>query len=354
MVLLMSIVGKRCILILILVMLLAGCAGPGPAASINKQAAPIGLVKSPAPTASRTPFQPIPPTSTHTPLPSITPSITATFTLTPTPTPTETPLPFTPTAWYFDLDLPDDQETFLVLGSDERPGGGYRTDVILLVIVNPSEGTASVVSFPRDLYVFIPYYGMNRINTAMYMGGFSGLADTFEYNFGIRPHHYVMTNFNSFMDIIDTLDGIDVHVRKELVDTCKLPIAYGDYCIIQTGVQPMNGETALWYVRSRKSTNDFDRNRRQQEVLLALFNRFLTIDGLSRAPDLFEIMRDNVETDLNLDDVLPAPRLAKDGHIRFYSVGQSEVWNYVAEGGAMVLLPNQEAIYSILQQATTP
>jgi len=120
----------------------------------------------------------------------------------------------------------------------------------------------------------------------------------------------------------------------------------------------MDGQTALWYVRSRKSTSDFDRNRRQQEVLLALFNRFLTIDGLSRAPELYDILRENVETDLNLDDILPyvqlAPRLAKEGHIRMYSIGQAEVWNYVAEGGAMVLLPNLEAIYPILQQATTP
>lgn len=120
----------------------------------------------------------------------------------------------------------------------------------------------------------------------------------------------------------------------------------------------MDGQTALWYVRSRKSTNDFDRNRRQQEVLLALFDRILSINGLSRVPELYDILSDNVQTDLSLDDMLPyvqlAPKLAKNGHIRQYSIGQNEVWNYIAEGGAMVLLPNQEAIYPILQQALTP
>lgn len=347
---------KRLSYLFLLASLLAGCTYPRN--SVNLQAAPITLLGDTEPTASLTPFQPIPPTSTHTPLPSITPSITSTITLTPTPTQTETPLPFTATPWYFDLNLPENQEMFLVLGSDERPGGGYRTDVILLVILNPEQGTASIVSFPRDLYVYIPYYGMNRINTAMYMGGFNALADTLEYNFGIRPSHYIMTNLNSFVDIVDTLDGIDVHVRQELVDTCKLPIAYGDYCIIQTGVQPMDGVTALWYVRSRKSTSDFDRNRRQQEILLALFNRIITMDGLSRVPELYEILSDNVETDMSLDEMLPyvqlAPKLAKPGRISMYTIGQTEVWNYIAEGGAMVLLPNLDAIYVVLQQATTP
>jgi LCP family protein required for cell wall assembly len=348
---------KKVLIFFFIIILLAGCSVPGTSISLPA-AVSVFNVSTPEPTASRTPFQPAPPTATHTPLPTITPSITPTFTITPSPTPTETPLPFTPTPWYFDLNMPDNQEMFLVLGSDERPGGGFRTDVILLVIVNPEQGTASVVSFPRDLYVYIPYYGMNRINTAMNMGGFTALADTLEYNFGVRPSHYIMTNFNSFVEIVDALDGIDVNVKKELVDFCNLPIAYGDYCIIQPGVFPMDGQTALWYVRSRKSTNDFDRNRRQQEVLLALFDRILSINGLSRVPELYDILSDNVQTDLSLDDMLPyvqlAPKLAKNGHIRQYSIGQNEVWNYIAEGGAMVLLPNQEAIYPILQQALTP
>ncbi len=347
---------KRVLGFIPLIIVLAGCAYP--AASGNIPVAAMAKVNTPIATASRTPFQPIPPTSTHTPLPTITPSITPTFTITPSPTPTETPLPFTPTPWYFDLDLPDNQEMFLVMGSDERPGGGFRTDVMLLVILNPQEGTASIVSFPRDLYVYIPGYGMNRLNTAMFMGGFSAMADTLEYNFGVRPSHYFLTNFNSFINIVDTLDGIDVHVKQELVDTCKLPIATGDYCIIQTGVQPMDGTTALWYVRSRKSTNDFDRNRRQQEVLLALFERILSLNGLSRVPELYEILSENVQTDMSLEDMLPyvqmAPRLARQGRIRQYAIGQSEVWNYIADGGAMVLLPNQEAIYVILQQAINP
>ncbi len=117
----------------------------------------------------------------------------------PTQVPTDAPLP---TDTFEPLDLPEivgpteipinqqDAEgtvNILVIGSDYRPSSGYRTDVMMLVSIHTDEGTVSVVSFPRDLYVTIPGWMDQRINTAFPHGGFSLLAETLSYNFGVKP-----------------------------------------------------------------------------------------------------------------------------------------------------------------------
>ena len=108
--------------------------------------------------------------------------------------------------------LPDGVVNILVLGSDARPGGGFRTDVIMLVSINRNNSTVSVVSFPRDLYVNIPGWMTNRINTAMQVGGFYTMQAHLPDQFRGAPDYYVMTNFNGFKGIIDSMDGIDVKV----------------------------------------------------------------------------------------------------------------------------------------------
>ncbi len=75
-----------------------------------------------------------------------------------------------------------------MLGVDDFGENNFRTDVIMLLSLNPKYKTASIISFPRDLYVTIPGgYWSNRINTAWQLGGFTLLQDTFQVNFGIRP-----------------------------------------------------------------------------------------------------------------------------------------------------------------------
>ncbi len=303
-----------------------------------------------------------PPATPMVPIVEVTPALRPATAATPTEMVISETLPpaFTPTPWYNESDIPEGQHSFLILGSDERGDGGFLTDVILLLFINAREGTVSIVSFPRDLYVFIPNYGQGRINMTMQTGGWEGLQEMFEYNFGIRPEHYILTNFNGFKDIIDKMDGIDVCVHSTLKDTCKLDIVQhqGDYCIFEPGVQPMNGETALYYVRSRHSTNDFDRNIRQQEVLIALARRVIGIDGLYRAPELYEIFSKNVRTDMSFDDMLPfvrlAPSLIHEENIRRFTISPNEVWEMMTPEGAMVLVPNPEAVQVVIQQAMIP
>ncbi len=305
-------------------------------------------------TATPTPFRPLAPTPTPVPTNTPTPTLTPTLSIgDPGNNMPQSYYPVQPGG-----PLPDGVVNILVMGSDARPGGGFRTDVIVLLSINRNNNTVSMVSFPRDLYITIPGWMTNRINTAEAAGGFSTMQATFEYNFGIRPTYYVMTNMEGFVGIIDSLNGIKVHTRESFTDKCDLPWAdkYG-YCHIEAPVtMPMDGHTALWYVRSRYSTSDFDRLRRAQEVLQGAFSRLMSLDGIARAPEIFSIYRNSVETNLTLDTILPLVPVAQavmndPSKIRRFTLTPYEAYPYITPEGAWVLWPNLDAIRSIVYQA---
>ena len=307
------------------------------------------VTAEPNATATATPFQPIGPTATSpftaTPGPSYTPR--------PTKDPTEAAQP---TPVVVEQPMPEGTVNLLLLGSDFRPQSGFRTDVIILVSINPKKGTVSAVSFPRDLYVFIPGWMNQRINTAQAHGGFTTTADTFEYNFGIRPQYYVMTNFQGFTGIVNSLGGINVNVGAYLSDSCDLPQAVGGYCTVTPGTIRMDGDTALWYVRSRHTSSDFDRTRRAQEVIFAVFTKFMSLDAVSRLPELYASYQSSVETNMGINDIAPlvplAAQILKDpSKVRQFTIGPAEVWPTITEGGAAVLIPNYDAIQVILNDA---
>ncbi len=346
-------------IIALLALSVAGCNFPYSQDIVQSAAGAASFILvTPNPNASPTPtpFQPV----TSTPRPTDLPTPTITPTVEPSSTPTEIPtaLP-TPSS----IPVSGSQMRIMVLGADARPGGGYRTDIIMMVVINPSKGTVSALSFPRDLYVNSPGWGMNRINTAMEYGGFSLLASTLETNFGVRPTRYIMTTFNSFMSIIDSLGGVDVVPSKTLSDKCKfkVPQNYNNTCTVKAGVTThMNGTFALWYVRSRHTTSDIDRERRSQEVLQAMFQKLFSLDALTRIPELYDSYRKNVETNLTVDDVIKAAPVAAglvldSSKIRRYTIGAGQVYDYtVPESGAMVLMPVEGAIQSLVRQALTP
>ena len=172
---------------------------------------------------------------------------------------TEIPTPAT------EFDTGSNVQNIALLGIDLRPAGGsYNTDTIMILTVNRANKTAALISFPRDFYVYIPAYGMERINAAFgegarlnYPGGGFGLfQDTMKYNFGLKIDHYAMMDFSGFQELINILGGIDVYSQYSLTDSRQ---GMGMYTL-SAGWHHMDGETALWYVRARKTTSDFDRS----------------------------------------------------------------------------------------------
>lgn len=274
--------------------------------------------------------------------------------------PQETPDPFstraTPLALQKNLEKPEGQVNILLLGSDLRQNdGGFRTDTIIWVSLNPKEGFVSAVSFPRDLFVQIPGYGENRINVAYGRGGFDLLADTMQVNFGVRPDNYVLIHMDGFMTVIDNLGGINVEAEKNLSDSCARWINQSGWCSVGPGTVTMDSDLALWYVRARYSTSDVDRGRRAQEVVKAIFKKLMSIDAILKAPELYNAYTTYVQTDVELGKVIALLPLAKSvyesGDIRSYVIGFQEAYSWITPTGASVMVPDKALISELLIEA---
>ena len=371
---------KRCLFVVLLAgYVLAGCGALAPRPASAQAALPFVLVTA-APNASPTPtpFQPLAHTATVTleASPTFDPS-TPTATV---PSPTETPLPTIDPNILINTLVPfstieasgnsqvlnNGQETvnFLLIGADRSLGTSFRTDTLLIAVLRPNEGQVSLISVPRDLWVLIPGYENQRINTAYQRGGAELLKETILYNLGIRIDHTAMVDFDGFRQIVDTLGGVDVPVACaytdwRLIDPSYDPYNENNWHLYTTGpgLIHMDGDLALWYARSRQKSNDFDRGRRQQEVLRSLFSQALRADTLSRIPELYNDLRSTVETDLGLGDLLQlavyAPKMT-NADIRSYYIRPPYVSGWMTPGGASVLLPNEGALQQMLTEALSP
>src|SRR5215213_636714 len=368
--------------------LLGGCSALAPRPTRAQAALPFTLVTA-APNASPTPtpFQPIPLTAT-TSTPDAPPTVDPSTATATAPLPTETAIPTIDPNILINTLVPfstieasgnsqvlnNGQETvnFLLIGSDKRPGGSFRTETLLMAMLRPNDGQVSLISIPRDLWVFIPGWENQRINTAYqhgisvdYPGGGPGLLkDTILYNLGIRIDHTAMVEFDGFRQIVDTLGGVDVPVSCaytdwRLIDPSYDPENENNWTLYTTGpgLIHMDGDLALWYARSRQKSNDFDRGRRQQEVLRALFTQALQAGTLKRIPELYNDLKNTVVTDLGLGDILQlavyAPKMT-NADIRSYYIRPPYVSSWITEGGAYVLLPNEEALQGMLNEALSP
>jgi LCP family protein required for cell wall assembly len=363
-------------------LMLAGCGSNAPVSP--SKSLPFAMVTS-APNASPTPtpFQPIPWTPTGSPLPppvvdsSSQSSTKSAPSVAQTETPTVDPNFLINTVAplsTIDPSFANGQETinFLLIGSDLRSGSSFRTDTMVVAILRPDEGQVSLISIPRDLWVSIPGWDNNRINTAYqhgisvgYPGGGPGLLkDTIQYNLGIRIDHTAMVDFDGFRKIVDTLGGVDIPVSCpytdwKLIDPSYNPENENNWFLytVNPGIIHMDGDLALWYARSRQKSSDFDRGRRQQEVLRAIFTQALRAGTLTRIPELYTDVKDSVETDLGLGDILQlalyAPKMT-NADIRSYYIRPPYVTSWITDGGAYVLSPNQALLSQLLTEALSP
>lgn len=367
---------------LIAAFLLAGC---GMTASTDSNPPFTFVTVAPNAPPTPTPFQPIPwtPTTLYAQDGTLPPQpvIDSSSSTSTPPAPTLTPAPTIdpnllintvapqPTIDSQILNNGEETVNFLLIGSDQRHGASFRTDTMVVAILRPNEGQVSLISIPRDLWVSIPGSENQRINTAYengelngYPGGGAGLLkDTIQYNLGIRIDHTALVDFDGFRQIVDTLGGVDVPVSCpytdwRLIDPTFNPELEDNWNLytVSPGVIHMDGDLALWYARSRQKSSDFDRGRRSQEVLRALFNHALQTNTLTRIPELYNNFKDSVDTDLRLGDLLQlslyAPKMT-NADIRSYYIRPPYVDSWITDQGAYVLLPNQELLAQLLTEA---
>src|SRR5579859_3221409 len=356
----------------------------GPTATATLAPSPIAPTDSPTlPPASDTPPpatpsdapaaapSDTPPGDTPAPTPTARPGIDPTLGAS-TPDPFLTPdIPIPPPADQLHLDK--DIVNILLIGRDtDRTSTSYRTDVMIVLSINKAANSVTLLTIPRDLFVYIPGWTMNRINTASVHGDATGypgggvalLEQTILYNLGIPIHGWARIDFQGFQDVVNIVDGVDVPVTCAMQDwRLKDPTLdqqnpdNWQLFTVPTGVQHMDGDMALWYARSRERSSDYDRSRRQHQVLRAIFKKALSLNMIAKVPQLYAQDRQIVDTDLGLGDLLqfvPMAANLQNARIKSRFIGRDQVTAWVTPGGADVLLPNRDAIAALTAEAFLP
>lgn len=266
-----------------------------------------------------------------------------------------------------------DRVTVLVLGIDQRcdEEGPTRTDTMMVLTMDPVGLSAAALSLPRDLWVEIPGLGVDKINQAHFLGeiydypeGGPGLAvDTVEATIGINIDYYATVDFNAFVQLVDEIGGIEITVPEDIVDDTYPDNCYGyDPFSIRAGDQVLDGQTALKYARTRATFGgDVDRAARQQQVVLAVRDKILRLDMvpqlITRAPDMWRIFQENVQTDMSLNEAVQLGLLAQEiprDKIRSEVLDYDYVYNETTPDGQAVLVPVRENIRVLRDQLFAP
>ena len=213
----------------------------------------------------------------------------------------------------------DDVINVLLIGLDSRYNvNSGLSDVMMLVSICPSQKKIVLTSFLRDVYVMIPGVGGNRLNVAYAYGGPSLLVETIEKNFGVRIDRYATTNFFTFVDVVDSIGTVKVHLNEAELSVINQHIYWNNSLIysaspenkvknmidsVGAGYYELNGIQALAYARIRRIDSDFGRTSRQREVMAAMFDK---VSGMSPGEwdSLLEKVLPKVKTNLTQTDIL--------------------------------------------------
>ena len=263
--------------------------------------------------------------------------------------------------------------TILLLGVDQRcaEDGPTHTDSLMLVTVDPIERTASLLSLPRDLWVEIPGFEVDRINQAYYKGqvfeypgGGEALAvETVETALGIPIDYYLSVNFQAFIQVVDLIGGIEVEVPETIDDPDYPDRCYGfDPFHIEAGTHRLDGSTALKYARTRATFGgDVDRAERQQQVMLAVREQVLQLDMIpqlmGRAPELWQTLQENVRTNLSLEEAAQLALLVQEiprENIRTAVIDFNYVYAEVTPDGRQVLVLLRDKMRNLRDELFAP
>ncbi|MFC0272250.1 LytR family transcriptional regulator [Metabacillus herbersteinensis] len=190
-----------------------------------------------------------------------------------------------------------DPISILLMGVDEREGDRGRSDSLILMTVNPTKQTTQMVSIPRDTRTEIVGKGIqDKINHAYAFGGTEMAIETVENFLDIPVDYFVKINMESFKDTVDSVGGIEVNNN--------LAFSYGGHDFPE-GPVFLDGEKALNFTRMRYEDprGDFGRQERQRQVIEGVIQKGANISSITKFGDMFNVVRDNVKTNLSLDEM---------------------------------------------------
>ena len=197
----------------------------------------------------------------------------------------------------------------LIVGCDEVENHG-RADTIVFLSISPKTKDVLILSIPRDTRVEIPGRGMDKINHAYAFGGEKLISKTVSLFLDMPIHFYAIADFNGFVNIIDELGGVEIDVEKEMHYVDK---AGGLNINLYPGRQILDGEKSLQYIRFRHDKlGDLGRIKRQQKLALAVIEKMMNFDSITKIPKISEELKGYVETNIKVQDTITLANLFKN------------------------------------------
>lgn len=241
------------------------------------------------------------------------------------------------------------QKNILIIGIDYADPGSWaaRTDTIMVTTFAPHRRYIGLLSIPRDLWVQIPGFGENRINTAHFYAesqepgsGPQAVINTIEQNFQIPIDYYVRIRFEGFREIVDAMGGVDIVLKEPMAG-------------YPAGRHHLTGNKALAFVRDRANSDDFFRMSHGQVMLRALFLNMLNPARWPRIPAIAGAFFNATETNI---PIFMWPRIAitllltgPDG-INYHIITREMVTPFTTDQGANVLLPKWDLIQLLIKE----
>ena len=235
----------------------------------------------------------------------------------------------------------------LVLGIDRTPPGTAigRSDAMILVTVQPLKPYVGMLSIPRDLWVYVPGVGENRINTAHFFAesehlgmGAAAAVETVQTNFGVDVHYFLRIQFDGLQALVDALDGILIELE-------------GPTAILSAGRHLMDGKTALAFIRDRRGSDDFFRMERGQLFIKTVLNRIQDPRVWPRLPVALATLTAAMDTNIppwKWPSLGLALLRVGPGGIDARIIGREMVRGFTTQQGAQVLAPDWSAINPVL------
>jgi len=248
------------------------------------------------------------------------------------------------------------QVNLLILGLDNHQGNTAaelpRTDVMMVLSLDPVNQTAAMLSIPPNLWVSIPGFSHNLINSAYSLGEVNQVSgggpqlaiNTVEVLLGLEIQYYLQLDFEVFEHFIDEIGGVKIDVLEPIMVT---PLGLEPPKILQPGVQVLPGDLALGYARAgQPDSSEYDRTIRQQQIVMGVRNRLLELDTLitmiRKSPALAEELSADMRTNLTLAQIIQMSWVAVQipgDNIKSGTVGTEQVVVSITDDGQQVLIP---------------
>ena len=191
-----------------------------------------------------------------------------------------------------------DRLNFLLLGirGVGDPNGGLLTDTIIVMSIKPQTGELALISIPRDLYINIPHRDYeNKINEVYSAGvidegwqrGLKYSKEAVSLVTGLDIHYAASVDFKAFKEIIDILGGVTITLSEPFSETNQFEEGIID---LPAGTQNIDGNTALLFARARFSSSDFDRSKRQQQLLIGVKEKAFSLGVISNPVKVISIL----------------------------------------------------------------